>query len=435
MVKRLRSETGQTGAEYLGAMLLVGALVAAILATNVPAWIAWRVDVAICMISGGENCGQTPGNPAAPPLSQCVRTSSDIGVSASVKVAVVKAEGGVTAIKRVSADGTTYITVTPNAGLGLEFSTPGVEAGAGDAQASSPKGEFSVTGKGEFSRTWKFSSEREGDEFVDNVVDKVEAKLDWTPDFLQSADDYTLPDQDSDTIYGGISVNASASAGAGGAYASFGGGVEAGVGAKFSANGDKTYFFKAKANVKAATGVSFAGGFGANGDGEVIIGITYDKDSNEKAMTVTGVGTLAAGLELQGSPDDLSGLMGALNKAGGSAAGQVAKRIEFVSTLDLTIPENRDAARAFVDGINPMTGGPVDLVRATSDLYDRFDAQGRTNVRLYDVDKLDAGIDVDGSVVGVSAKYAESNARLTDAWYDPGPGGFQPWFDCSKVAE
>jgi len=281
MLKRLRSEAGQTGAEYLGAMLLVAAIVAAILAANVPAWIAWRIDVAICMISGGENCRQTPGNPAAPPLSQCVISSSDRSLQASVKVLVFEAEGGVTGVERVSADGTTYITLKANAGAGLEFSTPGVEAGADDAQASSPKGEFSVTGRGEFARTWKFSSEQDADDFVDSVVDKAKAKLDWKPNFLQSADDYDLPDQDADTVYGGISVSGSASAGAGGAYASYGGGVEAGVGVKFSANGDTTYFFKAKANINAAAGTSFAGGFGANGDGEIMIGITYDKDGTK----------------------------------------------------------------------------------------------------------------------------------------------------------
>ena len=122
------------------------------------------------------------------------------------------------------------------------------------------------------------------------------------PNFLQNDDDYDLPDQASDTVYGGISVTGSASAGGGGAYATAGGGVEAGVGARYSANGDVTYFFKAKANVNAAAGNSFAGGFGANGDGEVMIGVTYDADGNEKAMTATGIGTVSGGLDLRATP-------------------------------------------------------------------------------------------------------------------------------------
>ena len=54
-------------------------------------------------------------------------------------------------------------------------------------------------------------------------------------------------------------------------------------------------------------------------------------------------------------------------------------------------------------------------------------------MRLYDVDKLEAGVDIDGSVVGFSAKYSQSDAALTNAWFDPGPGGLEPWFDCSAA--
>ena len=123
--------------------------------------------------------------------------------------------------------------------------------------------------------------------------------------------------------------------------------------------------------------------------------------------------------------------MGAINSAGGAAAGQAGKRIEFQSELDLTDPANRAAARAFIDGVNPATGNAVDLAQASIDLYERFDADAQTNVRLYDVDKTELGVDVDGSVLGFSAKYNATDANLTDAWFDPGPGGFQPWFDCS----
>ncbi|HWK27466.1 MAG TPA: hypothetical protein VNS09_12940 [Solirubrobacter sp.] len=431
---RLRSQTGQTAAEYMGALLIVAAVIGVLVTTNAGTLIGWDINVLVCRIAGQGGCEKhTPGNPEAPPLSQCVISASDRSLEASVKVFVFKLEGGVTGIKRVAADGTTTITLKANAGAGLNFSTPGASAEGGGAEASSPKGEFSVTGKGEFSRTWKFSSEGDADSFVDHVVDKVKAKLDWKPDFLQSADDYELPPQDSDTVYGGIAVAGSSSAGAGGAYAHYGGGVEAGVGARFSANGDRTYFFKAKANVDARAGSSLAGGFGVNGDGEIMIGITYDKNGHEKAMTINGVGTIAGGLDLRGSAENLSGLLGSIEKAGGAATGQAGKRIEFESTLDLTVPANRDAVRAFIDGVNPATGGPVDLALATKAVYDRFDAQGATNVRLYDVSKDSLGVDIDGSVLGFSAKYSQSDATLTDAWFDPGPGGFQPWFDCSAA--
>jgi hypothetical protein len=433
MMSRLRSGAGQATSEYLGALLIVSVVIAALALTDVGERISYESRILICKIGGGEDCASIAGNPDAPAASKCVVTSSDKSVQASVKVFVVKLEGGVTGVYRVSADGTTYVTLKANAGAGLEFSTPGVEAGSDDVAASSPKGEFSVTGKGEFARTWKFASQNDADEFIGNVVDKVKAKADLVPNFLQDDDDYDLPDQDSDTIYGGVNVSGSVSAG-GGAYANAGGGVEAGLGATYSANGDVTYFFKAKANVSGRAGNSLAGGFGANGEGEVVVAMTYDRNGNEKTMKVTGVGTLTGGLDLRGNAEDLSGLLGAINKAGGSGVGQMGKRIEFESELDLTDPANRAAARAFLDGENPDTGEYVPLATATSDLLGRFDAAARTNVRLYDVDKTELGVDIDGSVVGFSAKYSESDANLTDAWFDPGPGGFQPWFDCSGAA-
>ena len=302
MFRRGRATTGQTTAEYLGVLLIVSAVIAAVVLTDIGYRIGYHTRVLVCKIAGGENCEATAGNPDAPDPSKCVVSSSDKSIQGAVKVLVFKLEGGVTGVYRVSADGTTFVTLQANAGAGLEFSTPGVEAGSDGASVSPPKGEFSVTGKGEFARTWRFASTDEADAFINNTVNKVIAQIDPIPNMFQGADDYELPAQDSDTIYGGVSVAGSASAGGGGAYASAGGGVEAGVGARYHANGDVTYFFKAKANANAAAGTSFAGGFGANGEGEIMIGITYDADGNEKTMTVTGNGMIADGLDFRAAP-------------------------------------------------------------------------------------------------------------------------------------
>jgi hypothetical protein len=415
----LKREHGQTSAEYLGALLLVSVVIAAVALTDAGSRIEYHARILVCKIGGGTDCGATSGNPDAPALTQCVTRSSDKSIQGSVKVLVFKLEGGVEGVYRVAADGTTWVTLKANAGAGLEFSTPGVEAGTDEVQASSPKGEFSVTGRGEFARTWKFTSEDDAHSFIDHMVDKVIAQADPIPNFFQGADDYDPPDQDSDTIYGG--VNASGSVSSGGANAS--GGVEAGVGAQYYANGDKTYFFRAKANVK--------GGyesFGASGGGTITIGVTYDSHGNEKSMTVLGVGDVAGGLQLTG--DGLTGVMKAI-----SGTAQAGKRVEFQSTLDLTKPENRRAARAFLDGRDPVTGEPVDLATATAQLYHRFDEDAPTNVRLYDLSQTDVGVDVDGSVLGFSAQYASHDANLTDAWFDPGPGGFQQWYDCSMAVK
>src|SRR3954471_17661651 len=240
----IRDERGQAATEYLGALLVVAVIVTALAFTSIGDRIEWHMQILVCRIAGGTDCSKTAGNPDAPTLAKCVVPSSDKSLEASLKVLVFKLEGGIAGTKRVSADGTSYVTLKANAGAGLEFSTPGVEAGDADVQASSPKGEFAITGKGEFARTWKFTSEGDADDFIDHMVDKVKARADLVPNFLQGADDYDPPDEDSNTVYGGLGVNASASAGGGGAYANVGGGVEAGFGVRYLANGDKTYFFK-----------------------------------------------------------------------------------------------------------------------------------------------------------------------------------------------
>ena len=426
MLKPLRADAGQTAAEYLGALLIVSVVIAAVALTDAGSRIEFHVRVLVCRIGGGTDCGRTAGNPDAPALAQCVTRSADTSIRGSVKVLVFKLEGGVEGVYRVAADGTTWVTLRANAGAGLEFSTPGVEAGDGDVRASSPKGEFSVTGRGELARTWKFRSEDDAHDFIDHMVDKVLAEADLIPNFLQGADDYDPPPQDSDTIYGGVSVSGSASAGAGGAYATAGGGIEGGVGAQYYANGDTTYFFRARGNIDGRAGVDS----GAAGDGSITLGITYGSNGHEKSMTVLGVGTVGGGLDFQGAQEGLSGALKGI--ARGSA--QAGRRVELQSTLDLTKPENLRAARAFLDGRDPVTGAPVDLATATADLLDRFDSDAPTNVRTYNLDQTDVGVDVDGSVLGFSARYASHDAYLTDAWFDPGPGGFQHWYDCS-VAE
>ena len=115
--------------------------------------------------------------------------------------------------------------------------------------------------------------------------------------------------------------------------------------------------------------------------------------------------------------------MGAINSAGGSVAGQAGKRIEFQSELDLTDPANLAAARAFIDGVNPATGNPVDLAQATIDLYDRFDADAATNVRLYDVNRTEMGVDVDGTVLGLGREVQLDRREPDRRLVRPRPGG------------
>ena len=57
---RLRSSTGQVAAEYMGVLLVVGAIVTALLGSQLHTHIAVEAERAICKITGSTACGE-PG--------------------------------------------------------------------------------------------------------------------------------------------------------------------------------------------------------------------------------------------------------------------------------------------------------------------------------------------------------------------------------------
>src|SRR5215207_11612833 len=61
---RLRSSAGQVAAEYLGALLLVAVVIAALIGSQLHTQIAVEVERAICKIAGSSGCGE-PGVPQA----------------------------------------------------------------------------------------------------------------------------------------------------------------------------------------------------------------------------------------------------------------------------------------------------------------------------------------------------------------------------------
>ena len=80
MLRRLRSETGQTAAEYLGALLIVAVVIGAVALTDIGSRIEYHSRVLVCEIAGGTDCsGQTSGNPDEPPLQQCIGTDQTTG--------------------------------------------------------------------------------------------------------------------------------------------------------------------------------------------------------------------------------------------------------------------------------------------------------------------------------------------------------------------
>lgn len=430
MLQRLRhDQRGILSSEWAALLALAGAVVAAIVWLGVPQALATEIRVALCRIAGEQCAGDSPFAPHAP----CVVAASSRKVSGSVTIVVFKLGGGVEGIYETRADGTVAVTLRASGEAGLEFRTPAPSAAAGGTGGGA-SGKFSVTGQGELSRKWVFDSTAAADAFIHRTVERAIAKSDPIPNFLQSADDYELPAHAETTVQGGIGLAGSASAGSGGAYAGVTGNLSGAVGARFHANGDVTYFVKAAGGVAGEAGVFMAGGASATARGDVTIGITYDARGNEKAMTVIGTAQGTGGLQLADA-QDLRGLMRAVQKAGARGSAEQGGRIEYQAELDLTDPANRRAARAFLDGADPLTGEPVARHTAFGYLFERFEAGATIDYRTYETDHSKLGADVSlGPLGGFQASFDSTDHRLTSAYYREPGVGWVPWTACTEAA-
>src|SRR5262245_63198960 len=56
----MRGQRGQTAAEYVGVLLVVSVIIAAVATTNVGTAIAQQLDRLVCEIADGENCKAPP---------------------------------------------------------------------------------------------------------------------------------------------------------------------------------------------------------------------------------------------------------------------------------------------------------------------------------------------------------------------------------------
>jgi len=448
ILRRLRAQTGQTAAEYMGILLIVSVIIVALASSEVGGKIRDGVFDAICRIAGGE-CGDGPGGATAdgrPPLSECVRSSSQRGIAGSVKVAVVELGGGVTGIKEVRADGSVKVTIKANARAGLKFGGPGAEVEAGGTAAGAGA-TTRITGNGEYGRSWTFDSGEDADRFVDDVKKKVSAIANPLPNapFTDDDADIELPPHGETTYAGGVEVRTKGKFGGGTGYE---GNLGVGGGATFNEDpnspdfGDKTYYFEVAGGGSlqgSGRGAEASGLFAMGGgvQGTTRIALTYDKDGKEKSLKVIGTLDATATAELTRTlkGQDLTGFLASAKEAGRAGNGEAGGRMIFTADLDLRKPENLAAAQAFVTG-RGADGRPVPRTDAAVGLYDRFKDDARMNARFYGVTKSRTGGEVDLGVFGVSGEVTTEDAQLLDAYYrDPnggGFGGFQQWEDCVR---
>lgn len=432
-----RAQRGQTAVEYLGLLALIAVIIGVLLVTPIADPIRDGIRAAICRIAGGE-CTTSSGATAdgRPPLDQCVRDSSKRGIAGDVKAFFIEIGGGVEALREERADGSVKITIKGNAKAGLEFSTPGADVSALGKEGGTGERSLEVSGNGEVAKSWVFENADDADDFVDDVKKKVIAIADPRPNFPGTDDDadIELPPSTETTVAGGVSVRAKGELGSG---TGLEGNLGASVGATFNEKtGDKTVFFEVSGGGSASVG---AGGdlfdIGGSGQAKTKIGITYDKDGNEKSLMVIGQldVTATAGFEDVTEGADLEKMLKNAKKLTSSGGGGAGGRLIVDARLDLTNPENRDALRSFIDGRDPNTGEAVPRTDGAAGLFDRFKDEGVVNARAYALSTSETGAELDLGVFGISGEYTSEDAKLVDAFYrDLENGDFQRWEECVR---
>ena len=442
-----RGTRGQTSAEYLGALLLVVAIVTVIVTTGAGSSIRDGIRCAVTEIAGGTCEGAQTGPDGEPLISECVRNSSQRGIAGSVRIAAFDIGGGVDGIKEVRADGTVKVTIKGNAKAGLNW---GVDVGikAGDTEAGvGAGGRAGVTAS--VARGWVFENEGDADHFISDVKKKVGAMLNPLPNFPGTKDDadIKLPPHDESTIQGGLELRSKAGATG---VETLERNISAALGRTVNTNtgtpdeGDKTYYFEGAFGMIQDTGLGdleqeklLLFKLAASGQLKLKLAYTVDKNDQPKILRLTGQIDVTAAGDVSANLKDFQGtnyntVLDRLTKRKEAQNGELGGRAIIDFKLDLTNQANRDAAEGFIHG-RDSSGAPVSRMRSMLDLGGRLLTDSTFNARFYTLAKHKTSAGFNAGVFGVSGECTTEDANLVDAFYRPAGGdtfGFQRWDTC-----
>lgn len=266
-----RGSLGQAQMEYLGLILVIAAVVAALVAAPVIQQLPDMFRAVVCQIFGRGDCGGLPPNARPNEYYQpnnCLvsHTRTEHGGSISVVATVGK---DIVLVKKVMSDGETRITAARR-------TTAGIEVGVGgDVQVAkivegAAEANIGAEIKGTTGNTWVFDNERKADGFVDdietqNTIDaaKETGPVGWLGGTIYDAVDDSDPPEPHIDRYK-LGLDAYGDAGVNGGFG-FGGGSGSSGGSGNSGSGDSE---SNGASVTAA-GVGVEGKIG--GDAEVAV--------------------------------------------------------------------------------------------------------------------------------------------------------------------
>ncbi|MDJ0312914.1 hypothetical protein [Arthrobacter sp. H35-D1] len=322
------------------------------------------------------------------------------------QVAWVHGEAHIGATITENADGSATVKVSGGAGGGVN--TPGTKAGV-DATLS-----------GEISRTYEFSSRKEAEAALDQMVDDLPPDgFGNAKDAVSNPADYVMGTLDNaakengslrstDSALGSISVG-----GHGGLN------DDASVSARLEMDYEQnlsTGTSTAGLTVSAKADLDLGAGQSLSGDGSARIHINMNEDHSIERLTLTVQGTLAMDQELRvDTPGTPIGQKDGLSATSG-VGGQGSVKMEIYNT-----EENKDLISSYLT--NQASGNDL---AAASDLKDIYEASGVTlqvNAVAHTEDNL---VDVDTGVASLKVgTEREVTSNISTGYKPPHGAGFE----------
>jgi hypothetical protein len=438
---RYSDQRGQTAPEYMGGLLLVSLIVAALFTSGIATAIVGHVEVIICKIAGGENC---EGRALA--LEPCLVSSSTDTSSAHLFVGIVEVGKESVLIREDFSDGTTRFTIIDSTELkGELFAGTRAKAGKWGLEAAA---QAAAGGQLEGAQVYEVDTE-DADEFEDSVaaaggldglIRDVSELNDEIPivgwdNPLGGLDNLALDvlgvDEDDPTVdpteeYVDISalIDGDAGAGLGGGEFDFDveAAAEAAAGAKIIHEGERSGEVELYFSFKEEAGASLTAGLlgpNVDGDFEAVATLVLDENGEPKTLKLSSTASYTGdfGLDGEASGKDAEQIHSMLEDVSLSSDAGEGQMITAGAELDLSDPANREVALRL---LNPRTLGT-----AIPDLVERIDEDGRLTLDLFELsrEETEAGIKIGLGVGGGGDGSQSSEEQTATGSYVREPGG------------
>ena len=430
MWERLRGQGGQTAAEYLGALLILSVIVAAVSTTRVGERVRGEVQRLVCEIAGGGVCSALGmDEDGAPKLSECVTAAatSKIIVSGEVKVRVYKVslEGGVEYTRQRRANGQVAMTfkLGTSGGLGATLNdyVGGVVKGGPASSVTFVLGDDAAANR--FAEQIKEAAKAAALKAATRFLAGEDPHVDWPPiesvSYEQAGGASGTAEVDDMSGYGEASLAAG--------YAI---GIKRDMTEGGENSGDVTVYYRVNAKAGGSAGLPMlTEGYTGALAGELTLAFTLDRHLEPKKLSLTGTGNWEHGEQDRIPMTNAKAALQFIDGLDVKANERSGRKGEF--QIDVTLDEQaeRQLALAFVNGVNPV-GGPVSRVNAARRLWELVERKGQIQLRHYVTDSTTKSVKIETPIVSGGVAYDTTSAELTRAEdYERGRG-FVPSLVC-----